>query len=278
MHQTSGVPMNQSPAWMDEIAKEELYRIDMLGLFPLLFTLVCCLLFLFPSFLLAKIGWNLTASYWQPFGAVMTLSLALVPLIIVGAHVIHARKMVPVKKVVIFGIFVPATIIILMADMFYESSWRKAQDLADRDCDAFQGKRDLQNSWEVAYYIYESCLNQTNVVSGYTRAQLQKNFRLDDCEDYSMISDEYQAYKYDWLYLEHLEKSLACSGWCYPGQQLWSKQTVKDDCSSSVSNSFYYFVRARSMQILLTMTFTLIILAAGVVCISEPMKEAGFDW
>lgn len=275
---------NQMPAaqkkasWMPDFAPEEVYRIDMLALFPLLFTLVCCLIFLYPMFILMKIGWNLTIGYWNPSNGPISLLLLAIPLIIAGAHVIHARRMVPVKKVVIIAIFVPATLIILMADVFYEQSWRKAQDLADGNCDAFAGKRDLQNSWEVAYYIYEGCLNQTNLASGYTRAQLRANFRLADCEDYSLIADEYQAYKYDWMYLAHLEKTLGCSGWCYPGQQLWSTQNTKDDCSSGVANAFFYFVRARSMQVMLTMTFTLLVLAAGVVLLGEPLRSAGFEW
>lgn len=278
MYTASMQPPRPNAAWMEGFAKQDFYRIDMLALFPLLFTLVCCLLFLFPTTVLLDIGWDPIVAYWHPSGRMMTLLLVFVPLVIAGAHVIHVRRMMPVKKVVVIAVFAPAAIIIIMADVFYELSWRKAQDLADRNCDSIQSKRDLQASWEVAYYIYDSCLNQTNAASGYSRAQLQANFRLPDCEDYTIASYEHSNYKHDWLYLAHLEKTLGCSGWCYPGQQLWVTQAVKDDCSSSVANGFFYFVKDRSMQILLTMTATLVVLTVLVLLISAPMRSAGFDW
>lgn len=252
----------------------ELHKIDLMAVFPVMFTLACCLVFLFPGYAVLHVALEPAVAYF--FSNLWLVSLLLViPPLLGAVHLVHLRAMQPVKKAVIAAVFIPSTLIIIFADHFYEGALDKADRLVATDCNALQQKADLQKSWEVAFYVYENCLNQTNVESGYSLEELRKNFRIQDCEEYKDLKDEYSD---DWKYLEYLEEQHGCSGWCYPAQQLWSTRDHKDSCSNAVSNAFRYFVQPHAFQVCLTMSATLILLALVVIAVGPPLRAYGFDW
>lgn len=252
----------------------DLQRINLLQIFPVLFTLGCCLTFIYPAYSVVHVALEPAVAYFYSNLWLLAILLVIPPLI-AAVHVVHMREMQPVKKAVIVAIFVPSTLIIFFADRFWEGAQDKADRLAATDCAALQAKDDLQNSWEVAYYVYDNCLSQTNADSGYSMEQLKANFRIQDCEEYKDLKDSYSK---DWGYLEYMEEQHACSGWCYPAQQLWSTREHKDSCSVAASNAFRYLVQPQAMQVCLSMSVSLITLAFVVVAASPSLRALGYDW
>ncbi|CAK0820630.1 unnamed protein product, partial [Prorocentrum cordatum] len=98
-------------------------------------------------------------------------------------------------------------------------------------------------------------------VSNYSVAQLMDKFRITDCEEWGAAYAGGRQQK-EWNYLKYLETSHSCSGWCYPGVQLWSTGIHKDSCAAVVSQLYRSHVAPRGSQV---GTFMLVVLGAGIV-------------
>eukprot|EP00442_Polarella_glacialis_P056413 CAMPEP_0115152152 /NCGR_PEP_ID=MMETSP0227-20121206/66005_1 /TAXON_ID=89957 /ORGANISM="Polarella glacialis, Strain CCMP 1383" /LENGTH=141 /DNA_ID=CAMNT_0002562735 /DNA_START=28 /DNA_END=451 /DNA_ORIENTATION=- len=83
----------------------------------------------------------------------------------------------------------------------------KASGLRSANCQAFEGKQLLQDSWVAADRLLESCKKDGQSVL------------LPDCSGYWAARVDHRE---DWDYLESLETRHGCAGWCQDGRQLWT--------------------------------------------------------
>lgn len=192
-------------------------RVSMLRLFPVLFTLCCGGLFLVPMCFVLSIGTSRELAYfWTPWHYVV----AVIPLLIVGAHYIHMRSGTPNKAAVVTALVAPSLLLLVCANGQYLQATSMVDKLMSEDCDAFQSKQQLQNAWQAAYDLYTGCLNETSAAYGYDAAVLARHFRVQDCEEYPEAaglagsSGAASPYAQDWTYLRYLEEHSFCSGWC----------------------------------------------------------------
>merc|ERR1719408_443155 len=102
---------------------------------------------------------------------------------------------------------------------------------AEADCMSWAPKREMQESWEAARVYYATCANDLAKKHKITFAVAVSQYRIQDCPKYS----EAAALHPDWAYLESLEATQWCSGWCTAGQAIWTKQHVQDACSPVVA-------------------------------------------
>jgi len=248
-------------------------NIDVVAMFPNAFTLLTLLLFGMPTYLIMENALFAAVRYWSSGWVWMTLAI---PVVIVLAHVVHSSGGVPNKWAVIGALVFPSMMLLLFANGQMTSAMDRADKLFSVDCDTFEGKRMLQRSWDAAETLFEDCLSTTVAANpDLTVPQLKDHFRIQDCEEYGRAHHEHSR---DWDYLQYLEVSHGCTGWCSPGQQLWSRVPHKDDCSTVVSVVYAFKIEEHAKQVCIIMFSTLVITAIGLIIVGPMIRARGFSW
>jgi len=272
-----------APAGLEEVENPD-GHIDMLKMFPSAFTMVGAMLFSVPTWIVLTIGRNPAVSYFQSNYYYVVL---VIPVVTIIVHVIHVRKGVPVKFAIVTGLVVPNLVLLWFGNMMYLNAVDKTDKLFSGDCNSFNTKRELQRSWEAAYALYSSCINQTSQQTGHSREKLMDTFRIQDCEEYNSAltgltdagSRAYeQSHLEDWTYLRSLEEEHFCAGWCYHAQQLWSSKEHKDACSVVVSNIYSSYVRPHASQVCMLMLAALGATAMLLIMLGPVLRRHGLDW
>eukprot|EP00928_Gymnodinium_smaydae_P062309 TRINITY_DN46203_c0_g1_i1.p1 TRINITY_DN46203_c0_g1~~TRINITY_DN46203_c0_g1_i1.p1 ORF type:complete len:279 (+),score=63.72 TRINITY_DN46203_c0_g1_i1:213-1049(+) len=246
--------------------------IDLSRLLAPTFTAVCCLLFLAPTALCIYISQHPVVAY---FGAQWCYILLLIPVIIGTVHWHHVRRRAPSKYGILTALCLPSALLLIIADGELSGARAKTEQLISTDCSSFGEKAALQASWEEAYAAFESCVADSSAASGVPASKVMKSFRLQDCEEYSMLL---KKNKKPWSYLRYLEETQGCSGWCYPAQQIWSATPSRDSCSSMVSAAFSFFVLPHAEQVVSLSVMVLLSAAIGFAFLNPYMRALGIKW
>mmetsp|Transcript_13901 Transcript_13901/g.37864 ORF Transcript_13901/g.37864 Transcript_13901/m.37864 type:complete len:274 (-) Transcript_13901:114-935(-) len=247
-------------------------HLNVAKMLPPAFSLVCCVLFLVPTYMVISIARNPIVAY---FNSYWSYTLLVIPVIIAAVHTVHSWKGAPSKIGVTIALVVPSAMLLIFTDIHWQSAGSLAEKLLSTDCDSFKDKATLQHSWEEAYFAFESCVNQTGSRTDIPESVIMKNFRLEDCQEYNAVAASHTE---AWSYFKYLEQAQACAGWCYPGQQLWASTPAKDSCSIVVSSAFRYLVQPRARSIYYIMLCVLLMTALLLVCIGPRMRAMGYDW
>jgi len=248
-------------------------NIDVLAMFPNAFTLLTLLLFAMPCYLLMENALFGAVRYWSSSWVWL---VPIIPVIIICSHVVHVSSGLPNKWAVVSSLILPSAVLLLLANGQMTHAMDRADKLFSVDCDTFEGKRMLQRSWDAAEQLYESCLQATvDANEDLTIPQLKEHFRIQDCEEYTVAHHERSR---DWDYLQYLEVNHGCTGWCSPGQQLWSRVPHKDDCSTTVSAVFAFKIEEHAKQVCLIMFAALMLTAIGLVICGPLLRARGFHW
>lgn len=275
--------MSTRPPAMAASLKEQMYDQDLLEahllekrglttLFPAMFTMLTMMLFSAPAYVVLSVGHSKVVAYWM---SRFFYAVYIIPVIILVTHFHHKRKNGPSKPAVIFALIVPSLILLLCANGQMIQAIQSSGKLFSIDCDTFPGKRQLQQSWEAADDLWQTCLEETSASSGVDIKTLKEKFKIQDCEEYST---ELVKHKEDWEYLRYLEEEHACSGWCATGTQLWSGKVSKDSCSSTVSIIFRHSVKTLALQVVIAMVCTLLGTALALILLGPVLRKHGVPW
>lgn len=245
---------------------------DVMRMFPTFFTLILCMLYMAPSYLIWYMIYNPVVNYWMDTESCWTLIL--IPIIILIVHVIQSRAGRPVKWALLAGLVLPSVI------LFYFSGLTLAVGglgsmLFSVDCNTVDEKAALQKSWDSVAKVYKDCIEKTAAMSNVTEEYLATNFRVQDCTEYP------QALKPNerrWNYLRMLEEKESCTGFCKPGPHLWSKNPSKDSCGVAISVVFDNLVSAHSQQVQLISTIVLLATFFVSVTMGPQLRQMGVDW
>lgn len=265
----------------------------MLKLFPLLFTMVCSLLFMVPMYLILDVGTSPEMSY---FTQKWFYAVCIVPAVIFAAHVVHIRRGMPNKTSVVLALLVPSLVLFTCGNSQHLEAVDWGERLRSEDCDATPQKKALQRAWEAAYYVYSGCLNETSNVHGYAFPTLQEHFRVQDCEEYEAMlhgmgvaatvgrqggldtKHREGGYAKEWAYLRALEEKHLCAGWCYYGTQLWGSGTNKDACSAAVADLFLMKAEPQAGEVRVMMLATLCITTVVLITLGPVLRHHGMQW
>lgn len=223
-------------------------------MFPLIFTAVSVLVFMVPAFTLLYIARQPAVDFFMND---KSFAVLVIPFVIVLAHWWHV-KYGPTKYATPLAVLIPIITLGVTGNLTQTGSSKYVQSLFSVDCDILPEKAHLQLEWEAAAQFFKKCVNDTTAKSSFNSEYLAKNFRIQDCTDYEPV---FAKHSETWGYLQRLEENYACTGFCVPGQQLWSKGPHKDSCSVAVSMIFENFVSARSGRIFNMMLVLLIMTA-----------------
>mmetsp|Transcript_11506 Transcript_11506/g.26672 ORF Transcript_11506/g.26672 Transcript_11506/m.26672 type:complete len:264 (-) Transcript_11506:93-884(-) len=219
------------------------------------FTLITLLLFMIPvSVLLLTAVLSPAVRYWTS-SALWAVLLVLV--VIGGVHIMHWRRGKLSTMWVALGLLLPSLMVGIAAHVTAERTERAANAFHSSDCHFFDAKWDLQLAWDAAYVALSNCYTETMQQHGnLTQGMLQNHFRLVDCTEYpaTLAASKHQR---NWEYLQQLEQSHLCAGWCYQGPQLWADSVHKDTCAVAVGQQLSE-VTGRAVLVRFTMIAILV--------------------
>lgn len=230
----------------------------LVSMWPVVFTSICLLLFVLPSFMLIYISRQPATDY---LGSNWTSITVVIPVVLALVHW-HQHTNGPNKFAMIAGLAIPSLILVILGEKQQQGAGSNVQSLFSIDCEMLSEKAELQLEWEAAQAFWSKCTNDTVAKSKppVTSAFITQHFRIQDCTDYK---DALALHPTTWPYLQSLEENYACTGFCTPGQQLWSKGPHKDSCSVALSKIYQYLVLPRAGKVMMTMFAVLLASLAG---------------
>jgi len=248
--------------------------LDVLRMFPYIFTFSCCLVYLVPSWLTVHNGHDPSVRYFFEYWWQIVM---LFPILFVGGHVMHVRKGGPWKPVVLVCCLVPSISLVILNDRLLTLSSDISDQLFSVDCDTIPEKRELDRAWQDAHQLYMRCLTDTVMQSkgAMTMDRAQDLYRIEDCDEYP------QAFRYQsetWNYLAYCEEDLACSGWCTPGPRLWTFRETHDSCNVAVSSVFAAKVHSSAKKAVFYSVAVLAMVSVGIVSAGPYLRARNIVW
>lgn len=234
-------------------------------IFPAAFTMMCVLLFVLPAYLCVYAERHPVVKYFH--GEWYYILLA-IPILILFVHFYHVRNG-PDRHLTNLALIIPSVLLLIYGANLLTSATSKADRLFSTDCTTMLEKSHLQREWEAAHLLYRSCLKDTAKSRNLTASYLAQNFRIQDCTEYPASLKDH----HDWSYLRGLEENSACTGFCKPGEQLWSKGAHKDSCSIAVASVFRYIVRGNAMQVVAMSLITLTLDMVAITFLGSSMRS-----
>mmetsp|Transcript_10998 Transcript_10998/g.25125 ORF Transcript_10998/g.25125 Transcript_10998/m.25125 type:complete len:313 (-) Transcript_10998:173-1111(-) len=231
-------------------------------MFPRSMTFTCFAVFSSPLWMVIHIGMDPNVAYWMnPY---YPCAVLIATLFIVG-HTVQAQRTEPDTRAITLSMLIPSLFLLLLSDHVLTQTSDRSGQLFSTDCDAYAGKRALEQSYQAAAKLYSDCLEQTFRLSPSNRTiyQTMALFKIQDCDEYEKA---YLRYPRDWSYLRHLEENENCAGWCYSGDPLWSYYRAQDRCSiaasSVLSDKIARLARQAVMSSLIILVFTCLLIIA----------------
>lgn len=263
---------HSDPTLFNEFFAERMEQIPMLRLFPSIFTACMFMVYMIPAFTLYYIAKQPVVRYWSADYTDWTL---FIPFFMVFAHQYHLRYG-PNQIVTTFMLIFPSALLLILAGITNAGAAGDSQALSSIDCDINHEKALLQLEWEAAQAFYDTCIANTALKPPYYNIfWLKKQFRIQDCANYDAV---YQKHEQSWSYLREMEEKYFCTGWCVPGEQLWSSGTHKDSCAVAASAVFEYFVQSRAGRITFIMLLILVPAIAMFAILEPVLKSMGYDF
>lgn len=239
-------------------------------IFPSAFTLAQILLFLVPTYLLVHAASNPVVEYWH---GEWYYVLCVIPVIIFVVHLYHNRNG-PDRYITNLSLLFPSALLFVFGMNMLTNAILRGDKLFSLDCDSMTKKAYLQYEWEAAHKFYGDCLKDSAKERNLTRGYLAKNFRIQDCIDYkSALLDHWHS----WRYLRYLEEEHDCTGFCEPGEQLWSKGRHKDACTIAVASTFKYIVKTSCTQVVAISLITLCLEAVAISFLGPTVMSSGMN-
>lgn len=200
------------------------------------FLLLLMLMLSPPVVACALLSLNTSALYWIG-DAGLSAAVGALLWATVG-QVIMQRGLASPRSASVFAVIFPTAGLLAAAHVHRTSATYFASRLHNRDCGtSFHEKHHLQRAWLAAEEIREKCVADRAVVTGEpTIGQVDQVMPVSHCPGYEEGLAEWGG---EWAYLEALEGSHHCAGWCeYSERPLWRvfmDRMPHDRCSLAAS-------------------------------------------
>lgn len=243
-------------------------------IFPAAFTMTLIILFFIPGYLAIYSARHPVVKYfhgeWYEKWYEKDYILYPIPLLIAVVHFFHVHNG-PNWFVTNLSLLIPSMLLLTVGTSLYTSATSNADRLFSTDCSTMWEKSHLQREWEAAHTLYRGCLKETAAARNLTKSYLAEKFNIEDCEEYKTAL---RKHWHDWSYLKHLEEDHACTGFCKPGEQLWSSGPHKDSCAIAVASVFRNIVQSNCVQVIAISLVTLCLEVAVVIFLGPLWRSA----
>jgi len=242
-----------------------------LEMFPVLFTIFCFVIYIIPIWLTYQIGRDDQVQRWI---TKYCWVVVLLPLLYLFTHVYHVMKGVPNKILVVTCLLGSSVFLLVLGDIVLLKSYYRGNEFAAQDCLSFPAKHATEMQFQNAKLYYANCVNEISNQTGVSIPAAVSLYRITDCMNYN-----YQVkHNPDWPYLQRLEETFRCGGWCSPGQPLWTFQFTKDSCSRAVADTLRYKVKWSMLQVVVYSLVTLGLACTILLVLPSLLQQQGFEW
>jgi hypothetical protein len=213
-----------------------------------------------------------SANYWVgPYGYVTLI----VPILIGIAHVSQVTNRRPGYLALVFSAAIPPFIFIILGYMYMVPVGMTVDRLYSSDCMTFQEKYQIEQGYRSAETFWQNCLPGAAIERDMTEEELAKILSITECYGYESAK-EASGFAKQWNYLEQLEETEKCSGWCKPGEHaLWSSNPIGwDSCAAAAGLSMQEKVSRNAFRMMVNGVFGFLIAALSIFVINEWIQNA----
>lgn len=194
-------------------------------------TFIVSILLLYPVSLLLMLHLDWNVEYW--LGKWALYCVLLVPAWVVLSHILLRAGCV---KSPVSIMLAPAALLFVVSLTQGWELQNMATLLGSNECAASVGKAKLETAWMAAEMYLDACVTQLANVTGVGYDEMAWTTPMQSCPGYH---DAHHQYDREWTYLERMEKTQFCGGWCSPRPPLWMAEVeFQDSCSLAASQSF----------------------------------------
>lgn len=183
-----------------------------------------------PAISCAWMARNPSVTYWM--GQSGLLMPAGVMLWVLLGHDLLSRKVVDRRLGAIVVLVLPIMALLITAHVHKLSALDKYERLKAEDCKHFPGKVRVEQAWQEANKIFDSCVEFHRNLSHAPLRELRLVTEVQNCAGYEVGARSWGG---EWAYLEELERSQRCAGWCTVERPLWHNMVdykPRDRCSA----------------------------------------------
>jgi hypothetical protein len=247
------------------------------GLWPGIFTLCVSAIFAAPLVVAWRLIVDPSARYWTRHQ--IDLIVVVVIFLVVVCHLLHMRAGRPRFWPTFFSTLFPALVLALSGYFIMTPLGHIGDELRSPDCTSNSQKFEVEMAYRRALEIFDACVTR---VASATKASVKETaplLDLTDCAEYKSAG-EFSKYGREWVYLEALETSQFCSGWCTPGSPaLWSRTHDTLDLCASVSGIALQEKVGLLGGRMLVLGFAIFIACLiAIFYMGETMTKNGFVW
>lgn len=218
-------------------------------------TFVVAIILFYPVAMMCLLQAKPTVKYW--FGDTWICTVLIVIAWFVMCEFMLMTKLMAKMMVPIYMVVVPSAVLAIVSQVQSWSMDGIGSELEAQECLAFVGKARLENSWQRAHDLIQECDERITNITGASIAEtkrIQAHVYYHDCPAYS---DALKTYRKEWEYLQHLEKTYTCGGWCTQSEPLWHsalnprsrQKKLQDSCSRAVGRDMVSNMLLKGTQV-----------------------------
>lgn len=247
-------------------------NVDVVKVFPDLFIFVCLLIFVFPFVKSCSLVVDVSVRFWvgEMFWVVTVLPLLL---LLVG-HAIHHKRKAPSKTAVVASLLGTSLVLGLTANHVVMRASDVGTLLASGDCSASDEKFEVEEAWQAAWRFWLECAYTDGGVISFGASDRG----IHDCSGYEALRVEQPS----WGYLQQMEETYGCAGWCAPGRLLWGGSAgfydVRDHCSAVASEALSTKVLHLAVQVATSCMTTATLTAIFLIIESNSLRKYDIRW
>jgi len=196
--------------------------------------------------------------YW--IGQSGTLAPAGCMMWVILGNDLFARKVVKPRLAVVLVLVLPIVVLMIVAHTHKVMSTSLLAKLETEDCISFPQKLHLDKAWHAAHAVLNKCVEVQANLTGAPASEVEAVTWVQRCPDYA---DGLETWGKEWDYLESLESSQRCAGWCDLQVPLWRNfqdYRPRDRCSLAVATIMGGEVHRTARQVVVYCFFVLIFL------------------
>jgi hypothetical protein len=199
-----------------------------------------------PVMLCVLLGTKLSALYFC--GRWVLYAAAVVPIWLVVCHVVFANRTVRQGLAPFAYLTMPAVLLFVICEVYVQVLSGQSAVLMSSDCETFQSKAMLERSWWSARDFLMNCADELSQTTGVGINETLSLVHIRECKGYEKA---FMQHGVEWTYLEGIEKTYHCGGWCSAQVPIWDLQSqVVDSCSNAVAVIMQSDINILSWQVI----------------------------
>lgn len=240
-------------------------------LYPSLLTLALFAIFGFAVITGVRLTQDPNARFWV---GQQGYAMLLIPVLLVVSHTIQSYHRRPMYFPVVISVCVPPLIAVVIGFDYAAPVDQVVNRLLSTDCTTFRQKFVIEQAYKEAAKFYHNCVSEEAKKQSLTVQAVRENIVISQCPGYD---PEASGYANEWAYLQGLEETENCAGWCFDGEEaLWTHNPTNwDSCASAAGMTMMNKVSRNASRMMWNGLIGFAVACTLVFLINEAFKSTG---